>query len=120
ELGDLLIPGDVVEEGACRGPKFRGVLGSLEMLRLEAEPSDLDFLRIRRLRRGAFKGSDRLIGLTERFEQETPRVPQLRIFGLLREATVVEQAERRGAFRRERVSDVILHLLFVERRAAFD
>src|SRR5439155_1325874 len=82
--------------------------------------SDLDLLRIRRFRRGAFKGGDRLIRLAERFEQETPRVPQFRIVGLLREATVVEQAERRRAFRRERVSDVLLHFLFVEGRAAFD
>src|SRR5437773_1257953 len=120
ELGDLLIPGHVVEEGARRGPESRRVLGSLEMLRLEAELSDLDLLRIRCFRRGAIKGGDRLIRLAKRFEQETPRVPQLRIVGLLREATVVEQAERRRAFPRERVSDVLLHLLFVEGRAALD
>src|SRR5439155_16708385 len=120
ELGDLLVPCDVVEEGARRGPESRGVLGSLEVLRLEAELGDLDLLRIRCFRRGAFKGGDRLIRLAERFEQETPCIPQLRIVRLLREATVVEQAERRGAFPRERAPDVLFHLLFVEGRAAFD
>src|SRR5439155_24064718 len=113
-------PGAVAEERARRAPESRPVLASLEMLRLEAALSDLDLLPIRCFRRGAFKGGDRLIPLAERFEQETPRVPQLRIVGLLREATAVEQAELRRAFPRERVPDVLLHLLFVEGRAALD
>ena len=120
QLGDLFVPGDVVQEGARRGAQLRGGTRPLEQLRLKAQLRHLDLLRVGGQGHGEIEGGDRRVDAADRIEEEATSVQHLRVVRPLRQSTVIERDEGRGPFLGKGPADVLFHFLFVEGRAAFE